>query len=200
MAVTSDKPVIAATRRRGPAPRLVAPRAARGRTRRADRGTDGHGAERSPDTEAVAEPSARPRFDDGKGESLGKYFQEMSQLDVLKPEEEFAHARRIEALEVALWAEVLGHGPAIEFVAARIEASLDNSLPELRTLRRLALARRGRELEPQQRKVAARAAGKLRALDTDRIHLEGLLVELYRIREGRSGRPGREPPTPRDAR
>jgi RNA polymerase primary sigma factor len=190
MAVTSEKSAFpAAVRRRGAAPRLVAPRV------RARRSADGAGAALpSGDGLAVFEDEPRAaratRHDDGKGESLGKYFQEMSQLDVLKPEEEFAHARRIEALEVALWTEILAHGPVVDVVIDRVEGSLDNSLAELRALRRLAGQKRGRDGEAKLRQLAGRAAVKLRSLDTDRIHLEGLLGELHRLSERRPRRRG----------
>ena len=38
---------------------------------------------------------------------LAMYFRDMARLAVLRPQEEFESARKIEALEIALWARVL---------------------------------------------------------------------------------------------
>jgi RNA polymerase primary sigma factor len=128
-----------------------------------------------------AAPARLSRSDADKGESLGKYFREMSELEVLKPEEEFAHARGIEALEIALWAEVLSFAPMTGTILDRVEASLDNALPEFRALRRMSGEPRGAVAEERRRGLVARVAKKLRTLDTDRVHMEALAEELRRL-------------------
>lgn len=52
---------------------------------------------------------------------LGKYFKEMAALSVLRPEEELEAARRIEHLEVDLWAHILSCPLVVELVLTAIE-------------------------------------------------------------------------------
>ena len=42
---------------------------------------------------------------------LAMYFKDMARLAVLRPQEEFESARKLEALEIALWARVLSFAP-----------------------------------------------------------------------------------------
>jgi len=115
----------------------------------------------------------------------------MAQLEVLEPRAEFEHARTIEALEIRLWTEVLAYPPSLAFVLDHVEASLDNSMGELRSLRKL-VGLRSVGHDAKLRATAARAASKLRALDTDRIHIERLLEEVRRVAAlGRDGRRSR---------
>jgi RNA polymerase primary sigma factor len=122
---------------------------------------------------------------------LAMYFREMAALDVLQPEEEFQAAREIEALEIDVWRALLSCAPAADCVLRTVEAVMDNSLPEFRGLRRAATEARRDGSDAARRKLeraAARLAGKLRALDTDRVILDAVLAELERIERGSAGR------------
>src|SRR3954463_2955793 len=67
---------------------------------------------------------------------LAMYFRDMARLAVLRPQEEFESARRIEQLETAAWAHVLSPQPILEHVLKVIERTLENSISEFNVLRR----------------------------------------------------------------
>ncbi|HLU66474.1 MAG TPA: hypothetical protein VKZ63_09380, partial [Kofleriaceae bacterium] len=126
----------------------------------------------------------RGRYDDDSS-FLGKYFRDMSALEVMPPEQEFEAARNLEALEIEIWRAALSHPPAVDFVLRVVETLMDNSLSDFRTLRRLAAsARRSKEDARKLERAVARVAPKLRSMDTDRQHLEALVGEIDRLRRG----------------
>ena len=114
---------------------------------------------------------------------LSMYFRDMAALDVLRPEEEFTSAREIEALEITLWEAVLGHAPAVEHVLAAIEPVA--ALPAEARLLRAAAVKHADTTEPKAlAKLAARAARKLRAEDTDHLFIDAALGTIDRITLG----------------
>jgi RNA polymerase sigma factor (sigma-70 family) len=120
----------------------------------------------------VVEKKARA---DG-GTYLSMYFRDMAQLDVLRPEEEFTSAREIEQLEILLWEAVLAHPPAIEHILVALEEVTE--LPgEAKTLRKAA----ERPDAKTYGKLAARAARKLRADDTDHLFIDAALCTIDRL-------------------
>jgi RNA polymerase primary sigma factor len=120
---------------------------------------------------------------------LAMYFRDMARLAVLRPQEEFDSARKIEALEVAVWARLLSYPPIIDHVLKVCERTLDNSLPEFKTLRRLLATRLSRAQQQQKlERGVLRAADKLRALDVDKRILDVVLAELKKIYRGLPGR------------
>jgi RNA polymerase primary sigma factor len=120
---------------------------------------------------------------------LSMYFRDMAALDVLRPEEEFTSAREIEALEIMLWDAVLSHAPAVEHVLAAIEPIA--ALPgEARALRHAAAKLGAAAPDKAWTKLAARAARKLRAEDTDHLYIDAALGTIDRITLGIGPRGG----------
>ena len=145
--------------------------------------------------EAATAPKRR-RYEDEKGSFLGKYFRDMAALDVMPPEQEFRAARELEALEIAIWQALLSHPPAVEPVLGLVEALLDNSMSEFRTVKRLAAAARRSPTKQNAGKLdraVARMAPKLRSVDTDRNVLDAVLGEIDRLRRGATDRIGGQP-------
>ena len=138
----------------------------------------------------------RRRYDDEKGSFLGKYFRDMAALDVMPPEQEFRAARELEALEIAIWQALLSHAPAVEPVLGLVEALLDNSMSEFRTVKRLAAAAKRSPTKQNAGKLdraVGRMAPKLRSVDTDRNVLDAVLGEIDRVRRGATDRIGGHP-------
>jgi len=139
---------------------------------------------------ASKESSTKKTKSDDNATTLTSYFREMAALDVLKPEEEFKAARDIEAIEILVWEESLSYAPAVDFTLRSVEASMDNSLPEFRKLRRTArdvLAGDAKAREASQQKLAKLArstAEKLRALDVDKVYLDAFTLELGKLARG----------------
>ena len=140
--------------------------------------------------EAVAEEEEEPaettsRDSDEPSNFLGLYFKDMARLAVLRPEEEFESARKIEQLEILLWTNLLGHAPLTDHMLKVVERTLENSLPEFRQLHRLALdALRPSAPKSAQEKLtqlARRTAERLRAIDIDKNNLEMVAQELRKI-------------------
>jgi RNA polymerase primary sigma factor len=128
---------------------------------------------------------------------LAMYFRDMARLAVLRPQEEFDSARKIEALEIALWARILSFVPFIDHVLKVCERTLENSVVEFKTLRRHAPAcarkRVARaDMERLERGVV-RASERLRALDVDKRILDVVLAELRKVARGQAGRIVSEP-------
>src|SRR5687767_10643101 len=100
------------------------------------------------------------------GTYLSMYFRDMAALDVLRPEEEFVAAREIEGLELALWRQLLGFAPALDTIAAAVEAA-GAPAAELRVLRKAAGApgKNGVKLV----RAIDKAATRLREADQDKI-------------------------------
>ena len=141
--------------------------------------------------EAGVAPDAvapRPRRARDAGTYLSMYFRDMAALDVLRPEEEFTAAREIETLEIMLWNQFLAYPMMVEHVLDVVEACLDNALVDFRALRRAAAvarkARNGKTAQSQYARTAKKVAEKLRALDTDRVYADAVLVELTRLGAG----------------
>lgn len=140
------------------------------------------GAAVAEEQEIEERPAARPAEE--RASFLSMYFQEMAELDVLKPEEEFRQAREIEELEILLWDAVFAFPPLVEHVLKVVERTIENSLAEFRPLRRaLAEANRapGRASQERLQRAAHRVSERLRALDIDKRMLEVTLRELDSI-------------------
>ena len=84
------------------------------------------------------------------------YFKDMARLAVLRPQEEFESARKLEALEIALWARVLSYAPVTEHALKVCERTLENSIVEFKTIRKHLVTLKQAPLEG--------GAGSLRAL------------------------------------
>lgn len=190
-AIKPASPVFASTPSRRRAVRLVA-KAKVGR-RRADTAS-----EAGEDAQSSEEDLAHEAFeaDAGvrKGRELGgdqtylsMYFRDMAQLGILRPEAELASAREIEALEIALWQVLLGFAPATALLL-EVVASVEpppGDVAELRALRRAcAEPVRGRAATERFERVVAKAARKLRALDSDHLYVDAALDTVARLSRG----------------
>ena len=183
--------------RRRPRAQAAAARTAEPAAGEADDGVDIAGlmAEDAADGDAIeaATTKKRRRYEDEKGSFLGKYFRDMAALDVMPPEQEFRAARELEALEIAIWQALLSHAPSVDSVMGLVEALLDNSMSEFRTVKRLAAAAKRSPTKQNAGKLeraVARMAPKLRAVDTDRNVLDAVLGEIDRVRRGATDRIG----------
>src|SRR5262245_50338964 len=98
---------------------------------------------------------------------LAMYFRDMARLAVLRPQEEFESARKIEALEIALWAHILSFPPLIDQVLQVCERTLENSVSEFKSLRKCAqaaqLARARKADQERLERAVLRTSEKLRA-------------------------------------
>lgn len=126
---------------------------------------------------------------------LAMYFREMAALEVLKPEEEFDHARNLEALEIEIWKAVLSYPSAVEYVLAIVESKLEeapqSTLKEMRRLRRLASAARKSRRKADLTKLSdytAKVAPRLRDGDKDRENLDAVIADLERLSRQVPGR------------
>jgi RNA polymerase primary sigma factor len=149
------------------------------------------------DEPAEAQRPARRRAvsEDDKGSFLAKYFRDMAALAVMEPEQEFHAARELEALEIEIWKAILSFPAATDHVLGLVETCMDNSMPEFRSVRRLAATARREQDKAAQAKLeraVERLAPRLRAMDTDRNVLDAVLGELDRVRRGRPGRIARD--------
>ena len=122
------------------------------------------------------------------------YFQDVATLAVLKPNEEFEMARRIERQEVALWSQLLSHPgmlvPILDLVPHRDQLhGLDSLRRAARSLRarRTAAARKLYETHHQ------RLAAQLRTLDLDRNLVELILDLVGQFAQGKGNMQRRSP-------
>ncbi len=123
---------------------------------------------------------------------LAMYFRDMARLAVLRPQEEFDSARKIEGLEIALWAHILSFPSMIDPVLKVCERTMENSLPEFRTLRKAvqtAAAARARKADQEKlERAVLKTSEQLRALDVDKRSLDVVLAELKKIVREQPGR------------
>jgi RNA polymerase primary sigma factor len=122
---------------------------------------------------------------------LGLYFKEMARLSVLRPEEEFESARKIEELEIRLWTQLLAHAPLTDHLLKVVERTLENSLPEFKPLRKLAADYRRKPTRPLAERLvqaALKAGERIRAIDIDKTNLDLCFHELRKIARGLHGR------------
>jgi RNA polymerase primary sigma factor len=137
--------------------------------------------------EASAPAARADAPEDERANFLAVYFKEMARLSVLRPEEEFEAARRIEEVEIDLWGRIVGFLPVVDHVLKVVERTIENSVVEFRPVRRklAELQRRpARKREEAARQAALRATGRVRALDIDKRILDTVLTELRRIANG----------------
>ena len=129
--------------------------------------------------------TAEPRAEAGPDRNfLAMYFKEMAALSVLKPEEEFLSARRIEELEIALWEVVFGYTPMLDLVLRVIERALRIESSDFRALRDGARRLRDRA-GPRGRagfqRQASATAARLQEADIDRIAQVAVIKEIWRV-------------------
>jgi RNA polymerase primary sigma factor len=122
---------------------------------------------------------------------LAMYFKDMARLAVLRPQEEFESARKLEALEIALWVRALLYTPVTDHALKVCERTLENSIAEFKVIRKhLVLLNKKHSKAEQERfeRAVMKTAEKLRALDTDKHILDIVLAEIDKIVRGLPGR------------
>jgi RNA polymerase primary sigma factor len=125
---------------------------------------------------------------DGSVENfLALYFREMASLSMLKPEEEFDAARKIEAVEQDLWTHLLGNPRLVELVLRPVERKFEGSGQEVEALRRA--ARKLRSNAPAKARQhymdqCAKAATLFYTTDVDRRVLLTVLADLHQLARG----------------
>ena len=117
------------------------------------------------------------------------YFRDMAELDVLRPEQEFETARKIEEMELNLWRTILGFAPGADWILDVVEREVGKPLLEVKVLPAAAAegAPQGSSIPARGRfdKTATALGTKLRALDIDRIFLDAALAEIQRVGRAR---------------
>lgn len=114
---------------------------------------------------------------------LSLYFREMSNLDVLKPKQEFESAEEIENLEVNIWVRVLGNPETTDYLSRRIENALEEA-PSFRSVRRAAtIARKTptRTNLTSLNRAIIKMGIELRDHDKDRIVLEQTIAHIRQL-------------------
>jgi RNA polymerase primary sigma factor len=123
---------------------------------------------------------------------LAMYFRDMAELDVLRPEQEFETARKIEELELELWRTLLGFLPAAAWTSEQIEKTVGHPLPDLRSYRALAeKARKKPSIATRSKleKMVSELAVKLKELDIDRVYVDAVMTEVHRVARAARGAP-----------
>jgi RNA polymerase primary sigma factor len=119
---------------------------------------------------------------------LARYFKEMAELSVLKPEEEFEAARHIEALEHDLWAFVLNYPQLVDAICFVIESELEEPpAKELSSLKRSSKNLKARPSAAARKRfqsLCEATARQIHEADMDRIALFAVLQELKHIARG----------------
>jgi RNA polymerase primary sigma factor len=134
----------------------------------------------------------RKRGDEEPASFLAMYFRDMAELDVLRPEQEFETARKIEELEIEVWRTILAFAPGSEWILNRIEAAIEKPVLEAKAYRTAADGARKKASIPARGrfdKAALRLATKLRAIDIDRLFLDAALTEIQRVGRATRGLP-----------
>ena len=161
-----------------------------------DDDSDSEDADDSEDAEEIdAELSGTAKKKRGEEEPasfLAMYFRDMAELDVLRPEQEFETARKIEEMELDLWRTLLGFASGADWIGDTIEKAVGKPMPEVKAYRTAAEKARHKASIPMRGrfdKSAAELAVKLRGIDIDRIFLDASLAEIQRIGRATEGLP-----------
>jgi RNA polymerase primary sigma factor len=161
-----------------------------GVTRDADSSDDEEGGARAAAPDADEEATSERREEEPQS-FLAMYFRDMAELDVLRPEQEFETARKIEELELDLWRTLLGYMPGAIWMADTVEKSVGHPLPDLKPYRGFGERARRKGAAPSKSrfdKVVAQIATRLKELDIDRIFVDAAVGEVQRAaRAGRNG-------------
>lgn len=104
---------------------------------------------------------------------------------VLTPQEEIEAAREVEKYEVGYWRALLSYPPVVETLGAVLEHHVEETLPELTALRKLArgvdTARLPRGVKESWNKSADALSAKLRILDSDRVFVQHCDKAVHRL-------------------
>jgi RNA polymerase primary sigma factor len=134
----------------------------------------------------------RKRAEEEPTSFLAMYFRDMAELDVLRPEQEFETARKIEEMEIDLWRTILAFAPGASWIMDTVERAIGKPLTEGKAYRAAAeRARKKSSIQARSRfeKTGTQLATKLRSTDIDRIFLEAALAEIQRVGRATTGLP-----------
>jgi RNA polymerase primary sigma factor len=141
--------------------------------------------EASEDGEAK-EVSAAPGS--GKSEEpqsfLAMYFRDMAELSVLKPEQEFETARKIEELEVDLWQALFAYAQWAGHLVSTVEVAMGNTLADFKTYQALSERVAHKATSADKKKLTKLIAGlsaQIKEADIDRVFVDAALTELQRL-------------------
>ena len=156
-----------------------------------DTPSPGSGGDASESVDVGAAAAPRRRNSRANQNILSRYFKEMSHLDVLKPEEEFAAAKRIEELEVAVWKEICSYPALIEVIVPVASDHIEGVERQCESMIRIAKSQRSRMPVAARRQYLKRCEsfGRcLRNADVDRVGQMAAIREVRRIARGESDR------------
>jgi RNA polymerase primary sigma factor len=134
----------------------------------------------------------RKRTEDEPASFLAMYFRDMAELDVLRPEQEFETARKIEEMEIDLWKTILGFAPGASWIMDTVDRAIGKPLADAKLYRAAAeRARKKSSIQARSRfeKAGGQLAVKLRAIDIDRLFLDASLAEIQRVGRATKGLP-----------
>ena len=145
------------------------------------------------DAELAAEVTGKKkRSEEEPASFLAMYFRDMAELDVLRPEQEFETARKIEEMELDLWRTLLGFASGADWIGDTVEKAVGKPMLEVKAYRTAAEEARHKASIPTRsrfEKSAAELSVKLRGIDIDRIFLDAALTEIQRIGRATEGLP-----------
>ena len=142
--------------------------------------------------EIVPVKAVRPMRSPDSDDHLAAYFRQLAEHELLTPEDERELSQGIEDTEILTWERVLSRAEAVRPLLALIEPNLEQPVkfPKLqKVLDDMLKTKRARKDDKLVKKLTAaakEAAGQLRALDLDRVHIDAVVRELYRAREAAS--------------
>jgi RNA polymerase primary sigma factor len=131
----------------------------------------------------VAKPMRSPDADD----HLAAYFRQLAEHELLTPEDERELSQGIEDTEIMTWERVFSRYDVVRPLLQLIEPNLETPahFPKLvKCAEETAKAKKGdKKAQKKMHAASKEAAGQLRALDLDRVHIDAVVRELYRARE-----------------
>ncbi|CAN5189055.1 hypothetical protein BH11MYX1_BH11MYX1_32190 [soil metagenome] len=120
---------------------------------------------------------------------LATYFRHLAEHELLTPEDERELSQGIEDTEILTWERLFSRPEACAAMLALVEPNLETPVkfPKLQKAAEDLLASKKARKDPKlAKKLHAQAkenAGKFRALDLDRVHIDAVVREIYRARE-----------------
>jgi RNA polymerase primary sigma factor len=138
----------------------------------------------------VKATAVRPVRAPDSDDHLAAYFRQLAEHELLSPEDERELSQGIEDTEILTWERVLSRPEVIRHVLALVEPNLEQpvTFPKLeKVIDEMLVTKRARKEPKLVRKLVAtakEAAAQLRQLDLDRVHIDAVVRELFRAREG----------------
>src|SRR5262249_47515416 len=117
-----------------------------------DEDDDDEAADQGEQEDGDERAAKRKRADDEPASFLAMYFRDMAELDVLRPEQEFEPARKIEEMEIDLWRPILGFAPGASWIMDVVDRAVGKALADGRPSRAAAeRARRKSSIQARSR-------------------------------------------------